>query len=81
LWFDIFIVGCHIRMGDDIRTEIAMCIELLIEIQRELEEDLERCETLEAMINMSLHGEFLICRFCAGLRGEEVPLISLDAVR
>jgi hypothetical protein len=33
------------------------------------------------MLNVSLHGVFLICVFCAGLRGEEVPLMSLDAVR
>jgi hypothetical protein len=68
-------------MGDDFRPDRAMCIALLIEIQREPEEDLKRCETLEAMLNVSLHGVLLICGFCAGLRGEEVPLISLDAVR
>jgi hypothetical protein len=68
-------------MGDDIRPDRVMCIELLIEIQRELEEDLERCETLEAMLNMSMYGVFLICGFCTGLHGEEVSLISLEAVR
>jgi hypothetical protein len=69
LWFDRFIVGCHVRMGDDIRSDRSMCIELLIDIQREMEEYLERCETLEAMLNVSLHDVFLICGFCAGLRG------------
>jgi hypothetical protein len=68
-------------MGDDIRPVRAVCIELLIEIQRELEEDLERCETLEAMLNVSLYIVCLVCGFCAGLRGEEIPLISVDAVR
>jgi hypothetical protein len=63
LWFDRFIAGCHTRRGDDIRPDRAMCIELLIEIQRELEEDLERCETLEDMLNVSRHGMCVVIRF------------------
>jgi hypothetical protein len=81
LWFDRFTVGCHIRMSDDILPDIAMCIVLLLEIQRKLEEDLERCETLEDMRNVSLHVVFLIFGVCGGLRGEEVSLVSLDAMR
>jgi hypothetical protein len=68
-------------MGDDIWPDRAMCIELLIEIQQEFKDDLERFETLEDMFNVSLHGVFLICGSSGGLRGEEVPLMILDAVR
>jgi hypothetical protein len=46
-------------MGNDIPPDRSMYIEHLLEIQRELEEDLEMCETLEAMLNVSLHGVFL----------------------
>jgi hypothetical protein len=58
-----------------------MCIELLIEIKLELREYLGKCETLEEMLDVSLHGMFLIDGLCAGLRGEELPLMSLDAMR
>jgi hypothetical protein len=34
LWFDHLVVGCHIRMGDDIRSDRSISIELLLEIQR-----------------------------------------------
>jgi hypothetical protein len=71
LWFDRFIVGCHIRMGYISGPDRAMCIELLIEIQREREEDLERCETLEAMLNVSLHGAFLYAVFVLGCVGRK----------
>jgi hypothetical protein len=34
---------------------------------------------MEATLNVSLHGVFLIACLCGGLRGEELPLMSLDA--
>jgi hypothetical protein len=79
LWFDPFIVGCHVRMGDDTRQYRAFSIQLILAIQKLLEEDLLKCQSMEAMLNVSLHGVFLIAGFCGGLRGEEMPLMSLDA--
>jgi hypothetical protein len=79
LWFDRFIVGCHVRMGDDTRQDRAFSIELILAMQKFLEEDLLKCHTMEAMFNVSLHGIFFIAGFCGGLRGEEMPFLSLDA--
>jgi hypothetical protein len=79
LWFDRFIVGCHVQMGDDTRQDRAFSIELILVIQKLLEEDLLKCQTMEAMLNVSLHGIFFIAGFCGGLKGEEMPLLSLDA--
>jgi hypothetical protein len=80
LWFDRFIVGCHFIMGDDTRQDRAFSIEFILSIQKLLEEDLIKCQSMEAMLNVSLHGVFLIAGFCGGLRGEELPLMSLDAI-
>jgi hypothetical protein len=33
LWFDRFIVGCHVRMGDDTRQDRAFSIELILAMQ------------------------------------------------
>jgi hypothetical protein len=66
LWFDRVVVGCHIRMGDDIRPHRAMSIELLLEIQRELEIDLEWCSSLKSILTFCLQGTFLFVGFCAG---------------
>jgi hypothetical protein len=79
LWFDRFIVGCHVRMGDDTRQDRAFSIELILAIQKLLEEGLLKCQSMGAMLNVSLHGVFLIAGFCGGLRGVELPLMSLDA--
>jgi hypothetical protein len=48
-------------------------------MQKFLEEDLLKCQTMEAMINVSLHDILFMARFCRGLRGAEIPLLSLDA--
>jgi hypothetical protein len=79
LWFDCFMMGCHVGMGDDTRQDRAFSIELILAIQKLLEEDLNKCQSMESMLNVSLHGVFLIAGFCGGLRGEELPLLSLDA--
>jgi hypothetical protein len=66
-------------MGDDTRLDRAFRIELIMAMQKLLEEDLLKCQAMEAMLNVSLHGIFFIDGFCGGLRGEEMPLLSLDA--
>jgi hypothetical protein len=52
---------------------------LILAIQKFLEKDLLKCQSMEAMLNVSLRGVFLIAGFCGGLRGEELPLMNLDA--
>jgi hypothetical protein len=38
LWFDHFIVGCHVIMGDDTRQDRVFSIEFIMNIQKLLEE-------------------------------------------
>jgi hypothetical protein len=78
---DRFIVRYHIRIGDGARPNRAMCIELLLEIQFELEKDLYQFAALAAMLTVCLEGVFLIAGLCVGHRGEEFPLMSLDVIR
>jgi hypothetical protein len=77
LWFDHFIVGFNVRMGDDKRQDKSFSIELIMAIQKFLEEDLLKYQSVEAILNVSLHRVFLIAGFCGRLRGEELPLLSL----
>jgi hypothetical protein len=79
LWFDRFIVRCHVRMVDDTSQDRAFSIELILAIQKFLEDYLLKYQSMEAMLNLSLHGAFLVAGFCGGLRGEELPLMSIDA--
>jgi hypothetical protein len=69
-------------MGDDTRQDRAFSIEFILAMQKLLEEDLlkyQTMEAMEAMLNVSLHGIFFIAGFCGGSRGEEMPLLSLYA--
>jgi hypothetical protein len=79
IWFDRFVVGCHVRMGGgDTRQDRSFSIELIMARHNLLKEDLLYCTSMVAMLKVSLHGVFLIGGFCAGSRGEELPLFSLD---
>jgi hypothetical protein len=80
LWFNRFTLGCHSRMGDDIRPDKAMAIELLLEIQKLYEIQLFKCKTHEQVLKVCLHAVFHIVGFVGGFRGEEMPMMSLDAI-
>ena len=80
LWFARFTLGCHSRMGDDIRPDKAMSIELLLEIQKLYEIKLFQCTTHEAVLELCLQATFHIVSFVGGFRGEEMPMMSLDAI-
>ena len=79
LWFDRFKSGCHSRMGDDIRPDKAMSIELLLEIQNLSELKLFRCRTNESVLAVCLNAVFHTVSFVGGFRGEEMPMMSVDA--
>jgi hypothetical protein len=49
IWFDRLIVGCHVQMGDDTRQYRAFRIKLILAMQKLLQEDLLKCQTMEAM--------------------------------
>jgi hypothetical protein len=80
VWFDRFKLGCHSRMGDDVRPDKAMSIELLLEIQKLYEVKLFRCTTNEEVLELCLNAVFHIVSFVGGFRGEEMPMLSLDAI-
>jgi hypothetical protein len=66
-------------MGDDTRQDRAFSIKLIMAMHKLPEEDLLKGQTMEAMLNVSLLGILFIAGFCGGFRGEEMPLLSLDA--
>jgi hypothetical protein len=67
-------------MGDDKRPDQDMPIEVILEVQATLERDLLNSQTVEQMIRVCVQAVFIICGFCAELRGEELPMTSLDAM-
>jgi hypothetical protein len=67
-------------MGDDKRPDQAMPIEVILEVQATLERNLFNSQTVEHTIRVCVHAVFIIGGFCAGLRGEELPMMSLDVM-
>jgi hypothetical protein len=67
-------------MGDDIRPDKAMSIELLLEIQKLCESKLFSCRSNEAALKVCLNAVFHAVSFVGGFRGEEMPVMSLDAI-
>jgi hypothetical protein len=57
-----------------------MPIEVIIEVQATLERHLFNSQTVEQMIKVCVHAVFIICGFCAVLGGEELPMMSMDAM-
>jgi hypothetical protein len=78
-WFNRFMSGCHARMGNDRRPDQDMSIEVSREVQATLERDLFNARAVEQMPRVCVHAVFIICGFCAGLRGKELPRTSVDA--
>jgi hypothetical protein len=79
-WFDRFTIGCHKRMGDDVRPDMAVSIHIMLAIDKAYEERWENCRTPKDRLATAVGCSFFMNGFCAGLRGEELPMLSLDAV-
>jgi hypothetical protein len=57
-----------------------MTIEVIWEVQVTLERDFSKAQTVDQMLRLCVHAVFIICGFCTGLPGGELPMMSLDAV-
>jgi hypothetical protein len=68
-------------MGDDIRPDRAVTIEVMLAMRAHYERLFLRSHTSQEQLKIALHCCFFVLGFCAGLRGEELPLMSLDAIR
>jgi hypothetical protein len=82
MWFNRFNGGCHRRMGDIWIPDVSLTIDELLACQEVLEA--EWCDGVgdaDRMMELALTGTMLTCGFSAGLRGEEVPLMDIGAIR
>jgi hypothetical protein len=68
-------------MGDDIRPDRALTIEVMLAIQSHYAQLYELTQSLRERLAISCSCTFFVVEFCAGLRGEELPMMSLDAIR
>lgn len=79
-WFERFMEGLHKRMGDKSEPDLAMSIELVLEILRKCEAQLtegERRKNAQSILEALRIGTFVSVGFCGGLRGEEIMLMDV----
>jgi hypothetical protein len=81
-WFERFTRGMHERMGDMVKPDLAISIEqihaLLIIYEKRWVIAGSNVNAQQTVIFPAL---FCVIAFCCGLRGEELPLLSLCGIR
>jgi hypothetical protein len=81
LFFEKFTKGCHKRMGDTVKPDRALAVEILGEMMFLLEQDWGRTMSNRERWELALEGCFYVISFVCALRGEEVPLVNLAGIR
>lgn len=77
-FFERFMRGMHKRMGEIVRPDHALSLEVLLQIFKTLE--LEWTDPHIDWFSLAMEGAFYLIAFCCALHGEEVPLTDLYGV-
>ncbi len=78
-FFERFMRGLHKRMGEIVRPDRALGLDLLKEIMSQLEQEWER--PLSDKLQLAKEGAFYLIAYCCALRGEEIPMSDLFEIR
>jgi hypothetical protein len=85
-WYERFLLGMHKRMGDEVKQDEAISIEQMVVLMDVFERDWEKVmkdkqragnQVREALFPAL----FSVLACCGALRGEELPLMDLEATR
>lgn len=80
-WFERFQKGLHERMGDKVRQDLGVSIELMHALMKRYEERWVSARGNHRLQqNVLFPAVFCIVAFCCALRGEEVPMMSLGGI-
>jgi hypothetical protein len=69
-WFERFMKGCHKRMGDEVNSDYALSLDIVLELLKQLERDWRLAKTLDAQWQVCRFACFLIIGYCKALRGD-----------
>jgi len=76
-FFERFNKGLHKRMGDIVRPNRAISMNILLEIYEQLESEWQG----EKSLSLALEGAFYVIAFRLALRGEEVEMVEMRGIR
>jgi hypothetical protein len=77
-WFDRFITGMENRLGNRLRQDLAISIQVMLEMMRRFEDDYQEAKVSEKPVRkIAEAATFAVLAYCASLRGWEVTKIVL----
>lgn len=79
LWFERFAYGCLKRMGQVIKRDLAISIEVMTHLMHQLETDFGGASPID-LENLIMTGAYCVMCFCGSFRGHEVFLTDLDGL-
>ena len=80
-WFERFQKGLHERMGDMVKQDLGISIELIHALMSRYEARWEAAgQNRRRQQEVLFPALFCIVAFCCALRGEEVPMMSLSGI-
>ena len=79
LFFERFATGCKRRMGQEVRQDLAMSLDVMHALMEELEKDWQAANARERRL-IAMLGAYAVIAFCGTFRGHEVFLVDLDGL-
>jgi hypothetical protein len=85
-WYERFMSGMHKRMGDSVKQDEAIGIEQMLALMEIFERDWKKVmkdkrRTQDQVREILFPALFSVLAYCGALRGEEVPLMDLEATK
>lgn len=78
-WFERFVRGVHKRMGDLVKPDQALSLDVMHKIMQELGNEWRMALPAERL-ELALEGAYYLIAYAAALRGEEVSMTNLTGV-
>jgi hypothetical protein len=79
-FFERFVRGLHKRMGEIVKPDRALPLDVLKLIFTVMEKDWNLAATRDERYALAMEGSFYAIAYCCALRGEEVPLSDLYGI-
>ncbi len=75
-WFERFCSGCVQRMGQEVKQDLAVSIQVILAFQEEMEKEWREPQTLKQRIQLAMIGAYPLIAFGGSFRGHEVFLVD-----
>jgi hypothetical protein len=75
-WFERFSSGCLQRMGQEIRQDLAVSIQVILAFQEEMEKEWQEPQSTRRRIQLAMIGAYALIAYGGSFRGHEVFLVD-----